>query len=223
YPEDAEAWLRLGELLLHGNPLRGRSACEARVPFERVLALDPGQGDALVHLARVASIEGRRAEVDSLLSRAEALAPSQGALDLRAVRSFALNDRPGQERATRDLLAQPGLVPRRLALDVAVHLGDLDGTTRFAEILAAAPGTCDARALGQRMLGQVAEARGQMQSAGRHFDEASPCDRGAALQLHALMAAQAFVNPPDSELVELRRGLDASAESTMEPAVRTYY
>jgi len=37
------------------------------------------------------------------------------------------------------------------------------------------------------------------------------------------MAAQAFVNPTDSELVELRRGLDDSAEATMEPAVRTYY
>lgn len=41
YPEDVEAWFQLGEVLFHQNPLRGRPLAEARVPFERVLALEP--------------------------------------------------------------------------------------------------------------------------------------------------------------------------------------
>ena len=66
YPDDVEAWLQLGELLFQGNPLRGRSATESRAAFERVLALDPDNEEALVHLARIASIEGRREDLVSL-------------------------------------------------------------------------------------------------------------------------------------------------------------
>jgi DNA-binding SARP family transcriptional activator/tetratricopeptide (TPR) repeat protein len=223
YPEDVEAWLQLGELLLHGNPLRGRSATEARSPFERVLALDPGEGDALVHLARIAAIEGRPLEVDTLLQRAAAATNGVAALDLRAVRAFALNDRPRRERATRELLSQPSLVPRRLVLEVAVHLDDLAGSARFAQLLTAAPGTCDVPALGHRMLAQVALARGQIQRADDQLEQAFPCDPAAAAELATLMAVQPFLNRPDSELAALRRRLHPAAGVEMDPALRTYY
>jgi len=222
YPEDSEAWLQLGELLMHGNPLRGRSAREARIPLERALALDSVQGNALVHLARILALEGERPRVDSLLARAGRLLPSLGALDLRAVRSFALNDRPGRERATRDLLAQPSLVPRRLPLEVAVHLDDLDGTARFAGILTAAPGTCDVQALGHRMLAQVAMARGQFLRARHQLELAAPCDPGAALELRVVLATHPLVRP-DSELVALRVALDSTPGIGTDSLVRTYY
>jgi DNA-binding SARP family transcriptional activator/tetratricopeptide (TPR) repeat protein len=223
YPEDTEAWLQLGELLLHGNPLRGRSAREARGAFERVLELDSAQGDARVHLARVAALDGRRGEVDSLLHRAAADTAEVAALDLRAARAFALTDRPGRERATRDLLAEPSLVPRRLALDVAVHLDNLAGSERFASILAAARGTCDVPALGHRMLAQVAAARGQLLVARRQLGQADACDPAAAIELWALMTAQPFLNPPDSDLAELRRRLDPAVLPGMNPPTRSYY
>ena len=50
----------MGDLLFHLNPMRGRSAVEARQPFERVVALEPDHVGAMVHLARIAAIEGRR-------------------------------------------------------------------------------------------------------------------------------------------------------------------
>src|SRR5262249_44726410 len=55
YPGDLEAWFHLGDLLFHTNPLRGRSAVEAREPFERVLRLDPEHVGALVHLVRISA------------------------------------------------------------------------------------------------------------------------------------------------------------------------
>jgi DNA-binding SARP family transcriptional activator/TolB-like protein len=58
-PSDAEAWNRLGEVLFHLNTLRGRSADEARIPFQRVLELDPDHMDALIHLALLAAAAGR--------------------------------------------------------------------------------------------------------------------------------------------------------------------
>jgi TolB-like protein len=42
YPDDLEAEFQLADLLFHYNPLRGRPQTEAREPFDRVLALDPG-------------------------------------------------------------------------------------------------------------------------------------------------------------------------------------
>jgi DNA-binding SARP family transcriptional activator/tetratricopeptide (TPR) repeat protein len=70
YPDDVEAWLQLGEALAHGYPLRGRSSVEARPAFEQVLARDPDNSEALIHLARIASIQGKRAEADTLVRRA---------------------------------------------------------------------------------------------------------------------------------------------------------
>jgi tetratricopeptide (TPR) repeat protein len=70
YPDDVEAWLQLGEGLVHGNPLRGRSSVEARPAFEHVLARDPDNGEALIHLARIAAIQGKRQEADTLMRRA---------------------------------------------------------------------------------------------------------------------------------------------------------
>jgi tetratricopeptide (TPR) repeat protein len=78
-------------------------------------------------------------------------------------------------------------------------------------------------ALGHRMLAQVAAARGQFLAAGRQLEQADACDPAAAVELRALIAAQPFVNPPDSGLTELRRRLDAAASPRMDPSVRSYY
>lgn len=222
YPQDVEAWLQLGDLLLHGNPLRGRSALEAREAFERVLALAPSQGDALVPLARIASLEGKRAEADSLLRRAEATVPT-AALDLRAIRIFALNDRPGRERATRDLLADRSILPRRLAFDVAVKLGDLAGSARFAGLLVRASATCDVHAMGRRMLAQVAIAHGRLGVAEDELARAAPCDPGAALEHRALLAVQPFASPDTADLEELARDVWVAADSVLGHPAREYY
>ena len=223
YPQDVEAWLQLGDLLLHGNPLRGRSALEAREAFERVLALAPGHGDALVPLARIASLEGKRTEADSLLRRAEAALPA-AALDLQAIRAFAPTDRPGHAQVTRDLLAQPAILPRGLALDVAVESGDIAGSARFAGLLVRARGTCHVRALGHRMLAQVAIARGRIQLADEELARAAPCDRGAVLEQRALLAVQPFVSLAAPDLAALARELqDPAAIAGLEHPAREYY
>jgi DNA-binding SARP family transcriptional activator/tetratricopeptide (TPR) repeat protein len=223
YPRDAGAWLQLGELLLNGNPLRGRSAREARDAFERVLAEDPDQGDALVYLARIAVLEGKSAEADSLLRRAEAGSPSGGALDIRVIRALDLDGRPGREGVVRDLLIPPAPVSWPVALAMAARVGDLDGTQRFAEALTRASGTCDVRALGHRMLAQVAMARGRFSRSQTELAESGECDPGAALELRALMAVQPFVNPSATELADVARRLRAESDTTMARPSRGYY
>jgi tetratricopeptide (TPR) repeat protein len=68
-PEDAEAWYKLGEVLFHRSRNRERSRAEAREPFERALALDPGNEMYLVHLRELACIENRPGDLRRLASQ----------------------------------------------------------------------------------------------------------------------------------------------------------
>jgi serine/threonine-protein kinase len=215
YPDDVEAWLQLGEGLAHGNPLRGRSSVEARPAFEQVLARDPENGEALIHLARIAWLEGRRAEVDTLLHRVRAAIPGPEVVESRAFRSFALGDRPGQKRITQLILANPGKVPPVTALEVAVIADDLDGSERFGRWLASASQAPDLQGYGHRMLAQAALARGQLHRAAAELAIAARHDSIPALELRSLFAAFSFLPQPRGEIAEAREAVrqwDASTE-----------
>jgi tetratricopeptide (TPR) repeat protein len=90
YPDDVEAWLQYGELLFHHRPLRGKSASDARAAYEHILAVDPLNTSALLHLVRIATLEGRAAEVDSLRHRLLTRGSGADVLALGAVRAFAI-------------------------------------------------------------------------------------------------------------------------------------
>ena len=107
HPDDVEAWFQLGEGLAHGNPLRGRSSVEARPAFEQVLARDPDNGEALIHLARIASIQGKQPEADTLVRRARSAVQRPPTALEEAVRTADLED---SERVGRRL-AGPSLAP----------------------------------------------------------------------------------------------------------------
>jgi DNA-binding SARP family transcriptional activator/TolB-like protein len=235
-PDDVEGWFQLGELLFHDNPLRGRSSAEARTPFQRVLALDPVDGEALVHLARIAYTEGRRPEADSLVRRVVALAPEREVLELRAFRAFALGDAQGQKRVTTELLASPGRVPVMTALDVAVHADDLAGVERFGALLTGDERSVDVRGFGHRLLAQTAAARGQWRAAQRELASASRLDSTAALELRAQLAVLPFLPVGRAELASTREALlawhptpDESADAIhfkshlgLHPSLRAY-
>ncbi len=200
YPDDVEAALLLGEVLAHGNPLRGRSSVEARPAFELVLARDPRNAEALIHLARIASIEGRRRAVDSLVQRVLAVSHGPEVVETRAFRAFVLGDRPGQKRVTRRILANPGGVPAVTALEVAVTADDLEGTERFGRWLVGSSHAPDLQGYGHRMLAQAALARGQMSRARTELDLAARFDSIPALELRSLFAALSFVPLPRAEI-----------------------
>jgi tetratricopeptide (TPR) repeat protein len=216
YPDDVEAWLQLAEVLMHGNPLRGRSSVEARSALEQVLAHDPANGEALIHLARIAYLEGKRAEVDTLLQRV--LATGQGAdvVETRAFRAFALGDRPGQKRVTQLLRADPARVPAITALDVAVRADDLEGSERFSRWLTDESQAPDLQGYGHRMLAQAALARGQWRQARQEVEAARRFDSTPALELWSLFAALSFIPVPRAEIVSVREAVqqwDARGDS----------
>jgi tetratricopeptide (TPR) repeat protein len=189
---------------VHGNPLRGRSSTEARPALQQVLARDPTNGEALIHLARIAYLEGKHDEVDRLVHRVMAEGQGDEVAETRAFRAFALGDRPGQKRITRLILADPGRVPVVTALDVAVKADDLEGSERFGRWLAAESQPPDLQGFGHRMLAQAALARGQWRKAKQEVEAAARLDPAPALELWSLFAALPFIPLPDSEIVAAR-------------------
>jgi DNA-binding SARP family transcriptional activator/TolB-like protein/Tfp pilus assembly protein PilF len=208
HPDDVEGWYQLGALLFQGNPLRGRDATEARAAFERVLALDPDNADALVHLARIAWLEERPAQVDSIVRRVLALGSARDVLELRAFRAFALGDRQGQKRVTTELLASAESVPAVTALEVATYADDLEGADRFGHALAEPRRPRDVRGYGHRLLAQTAVARGQWRVAQRELAAAEPFDSTAALELRTLLVVLPFLPVSRTDLEDARTALE---------------
>jgi DNA-binding SARP family transcriptional activator/TolB-like protein/Tfp pilus assembly protein PilF len=208
YPDDVEAHLQLGQLLFQTNPLRGRSAAESRPAFERVLALDSENEEALVHLARIASIEGRREAMDTLMRRLLALGSEVEVLETRAFRAFALGDREAWKRVTRELMDNPPDVPAVTALQVATYLDDVDGAESFAHLLTGSRYSDDVRGMAHRLLARVAVARGRWRAARAQLDSAGRFDPVAELELRSLLAVLPFLQVSRAERLEIRHRVD---------------
>ena len=207
YPDDVEAWLQLAEVLVHGNPLRGRSSREARSALQQVLARDSANGEALIHLARLAYLEGNREEVERLLQRLVATGQGSDVVETRAFRAFALGDRPGQKRITHLIREDPARIPAVTALDVAVRADDLEGSERFGHLLARESQPPDVRGYGHRMLAQTALARGKWRLAQQEVEAAARFDSIPALELLSLFDALSFIPVPQAEIMKTRETL----------------
>lgn len=101
-PDNVEAWMMLGEVWFHYNTFRGRSPAESRVAFERVLALDPANGHAELHLARLAALEGRVADLDTLVSAyAHTHGDAERLMEMRALSAYAHDDTAARRAVAR--------------------------------------------------------------------------------------------------------------------------
>ena len=201
-----------------------------------MLSLDTNDVEALLHLARIASIEKRAGAADSIARRVLALAPSRDVLALRSFRAFALGDRQGQKRVTNELLASPGSIPAMTALEAAVYADDLDRVDRFAGLLTKDGHSADVQGYGHRLLAQTAVARGQWRAARRELESAARFDPTTALELRSLLAVLPFIPVSRIEMEEVRTALEqwrpvidesedrihSTAHLGLHPALRLY-
>lgn len=221
YPDDVEAWYRLGELLYFTNPLAGRSVGEARHPLEQAARLAPDNADALALLARIAAVEGRRADADSLVARLLADERSAAVLERRVWQSFRMNDLGGPRTTTRTREPGDAVARRRLAIDAAMRPGDPAALRLFAAALTTSDASPDVRAFGFRMLARGDAARGRWTDAFAHLDSAEARVPTAALELRAVLATHAFLGVPIAArrqvLARLAAVAPGTARSTAEP------
>jgi TolA-binding protein len=225
YPDDAEAWYQLGELLFHGNPLRGVSMAAAREPFSRALFFDPGDLGALYHLVRIAAGDGNRNELDSLAARFYELSPAgDRTLELRALQAFTTGDSAGMDSVVAELGRAPdGTLP--LAVwSVAVFARDIPGGARIARLLTERGRPREVRAQGHSLLAHLELARGRRSAAQRELAAAGKLSSAERVMADAWFRAIAFGSPSREELETSRSGLvqwgegEAVARSTQPSA-----
>ena len=205
YPDDADAWFGLGEVLFHNNPLRGRSVADAKPALERALALDSSNVEAIIHLARIAALQQRAREADALEQRAIALVRAPGALESRAFRTFALSDRPGLKRVTQDLeRGAPTALGAGTLLDVAIDADDVFGTEQFARALVNRASSPSSRAFGLRLLAHAALAQGRWTETRVLLDSAIDLAPSPGIAQLSLAATLPFVPMSHAELAQVR-------------------
>jgi DNA-binding SARP family transcriptional activator/TolB-like protein len=219
--DDMEAWFLLGDLLFHHNPLRGRSLTEARAAFERALRYDSQHLSSLVHLARIAALEGRRDELYALVDRVLKLSPAgDRALSMRALRAFALGNEIEKARVLTALTRARALTVGIAFTDIVLYARDVGGAQRIARLLAKVVRAPEERALCHLVLAHLELSQGRLDRARTELalaarTRAADGDPAWALEIRALFAVMPFVPTSDDELLEIREDLrrwDAASE-----------
>jgi DNA-binding SARP family transcriptional activator/TolB-like protein len=208
YPDDAEAWLMLGRLTQHTGHLLGRAWIDAREPFERELALDPGDKWPVFYLSTIAAREGRLTDLDSLTDRLLRfdLIPYWKA-NLLGQRAIARGDSAGEARFVADLRKRPDPWAQEGAGLVTWTTGNVSAGRRLWRLI-----TEPARSVGMRLRARVVLAKieltnGRWRAAREELRAAESMDAGSALEHQAFYALTRFVSVTDSELVALRDAL----------------
>lgn len=215
YVDDMEAWFLLGDVQFHHNPRRGRSVTEAREAFERALQYDPEHVSSLVHLARVAALEGRVEELDALVDRVLKLSPAgDRALSMRALRAYAIGNEIEKARVLTALGRARALAVGIAFTDIVLYARDIDGAHRLAKVLSKLTRATEERALCHLVLAHLELASGRHRSARNELAAAASFDAAWALELRASFATLPFVALPRAELVAVRQALESWSDAT---------
>jgi tetratricopeptide (TPR) repeat protein len=205
YPNDVEAWIQLGEVLFHYGPLGGRSISQSREAWERVLSFEPDHLGALYHLARVASVEGRRGELQLLTDRVLALSPqSERALEARALRAFSLGDPEEQERVLAEVRLASDSAALGIMRIVATYTDNLAGAVALAQPVTAETRSDEVCALAHVSLAYLEVARGRWRAAREELARAARVDAVWALEARGHLASMPFIPWSPDELREVR-------------------
>jgi serine/threonine protein kinase/tetratricopeptide (TPR) repeat protein len=205
YPNAVEAWIQLGEVLFHYGPLSGRPISDSREAWERVLAFEPDHLGALHHLARVASVEGRRAELSLLTDRVLSLSPqSEKALEAQALRAFGLGDPEEQERVIAELRLSSDAAALGVMRTVATYTDNLAGAATVARTVTTETRAGEVCALAHVFLAYLEVARGRWRAAREELQAAARSDLAWGLEARAQLATIPFLPWSVEELRQVR-------------------
>lgn len=219
HPDHVEAWFLLGDLLFHSNPLRGRSAVEARGPFERALELEPDHVASLVHLVRIAALQDRRDEALELAARVVALSPEgDEVLAMRAFLAYASGNEAAAAQVIEELRRARAAAIALAFTDVALYVRDLPAAESLARALAGAARSAEMRALFHVLLGHLRLAQDDPAGALQELKVAESHDRAWGLETQALFAALPFSGIPHAEATAIRDALSAWDAARVPPS-----
>jgi DNA-binding SARP family transcriptional activator/tetratricopeptide (TPR) repeat protein/TolB-like protein len=208
-PGHVEAAFQLGELLFHWGSAIGVPASESRAPFSSVLAAEPGNVQAALHLVRVAARDGRTGEVDSLLAHLRRLDPEGSwRSEMDALRAFLADDPARQAHAIRNAGRQPNR-DRAILERMAAFSGNLAAVERVAAERVRLERTPLEQARMQLFLAHVQVARGRFREAEQTIASSVVLPPARRLEYRAMMATLPFSTHSTPALLALRAELAA--------------
>lgn len=228
YPTEVEAWYRLGEMLFHLGPNGGRPLDESAPIFRRVVELDRGNSEALVHLARLAALTRDTVGVDSLVRRVVELEPrGERTIEARALGAFVRGDREEQGRIAAEV-REPARFSTRfeLARTLAVYAGEVSAALEFTRPLVEPPFTLEERVRTRIFRGTLQASRGRWRDARAELLAAEWAGAPNVLLAYADWLTAPFLTGRDPEREEVRRLLlslpaSRSAEAITKPICAT--
>jgi len=210
-PTDVEVWHELGEVLFHRGVWLGVPLTRARAPFERVLELDPGNESARVHLARIAAVEGRADERDSLVNDVVGDQPAHArAMELTSLSAFGSGDAARIAAVTERMRGMDYDAVWVNAWRVAQFTGNPAAGEAGAEVLREPSRPARSRALGHTLEANMAAARGQWRRAAKELDAAALLEPAYAAQVRASLALLPLRPVSPADLAAIRATLDGT-------------
>ena len=224
YPDDAEAWYQLGELVFHRRPLLGGSITDAREPFTEALRYDPTNIGALYHLMRVVAREQDFVALDSLSERYFALSPTgERNLELRGLRAYSRGDSAAIARIEADLASASASSIILAVWSIAVFTQEIPAARRVSEVLVQPNRSAEARGLGYQNLAYLDLAQGKWASSREDLEASRRTGASDAPVIQPWMAALPFAPVSPAELRAARRRLERWGAVNYQPNWTGFY
>lgn len=229
YPDDVEAWFRLGALLYTNNRLRARSLDEVREPFSRVLRHEPDHRRALELWMYAEAFMGQWAVADSLAQRVvpaelpcggptAVAGPGQppvrctaaGSLLWRAALAYASGDEVAQQRILSEAAQATEMTRYLTAAFIGSFAPDPRDPLDLARLAAQeSTRSPELRALALLELANFELAAGRPRRALAVLDTLAALHPAWAIEYRALFVSSPFLEAGRDELTALRTSLES--------------
>lgn len=212
HPADMEAWNELGEVIFHRGVWMGMPITRARSPFEHVLALAPQNVGARLHLARIAALEGRAGEADTLVRAAMRLSPYPArSVEMRGLVAFGAGGTPVQRAEVERTLSGVGYDELWVNVwRIAVYTDDPAVGERLSRLLAADGRPARSQALALTTAASMQAAQGRWSAALASLAAAGAAEPAYAAQVRANLALLSPLPVSAAELASIRASLAAA-------------
>lgn len=205
HPDDAEAWFQLGTLRTPQALQWGRPVDDARIAFERALALDPDHPRATGVLSWLDGLAGYHEQAVARLERFVELDQAGGPLFAATAVAFARGSEAARQNAISTLRRVDDPLRIHFAGDfVAQRAGDLEGGIRAARVLTEPSRARGWRAFGHVRIADIEFARGRPSAGWTALAEAARLTPIYALHARVHVALSPFLRVPQPELAALR-------------------